>query len=140
MNRNQLGTILVIAVAAWAYAAPDSRGPSFDLSWHTVDGGGATFATGGGFTLGGTAGQPDAGPVMTGGDFTLVGGFWAAVTSGAPLGCLGDISNDGTVDAIDLGLLLGNWGVDGVGDLNGDNVVNAADLAIMLGAWGDCPG
>jgi hypothetical protein len=40
-----------------------------------VDGGGATFSTGGGYSLGGTAGQPDAG-VLTGGGYTLGGGFW----------------------------------------------------------------
>ena len=47
----------------------------FDLLWWTVDGGGATFSTGGPYTLGGTAGQPDAG-VTSGGDYTLSGGFW----------------------------------------------------------------
>jgi hypothetical protein len=41
----------------------------------TVDGGGGGSA-GGSFALGGTAGQPDAGR-MSGGTFTLAGGFWA---------------------------------------------------------------
>lgn len=50
-------------------------GGLFDLSWSTVDGGGGTFSTGGGFSLGGTAGQPDAGG-MGGGDYVLAGGFW----------------------------------------------------------------
>ena len=48
---------------------------SYDLSWWTVDGGGATFSTGGGYTLGGTIGQPDPG-LLAGGDYTLGGGFW----------------------------------------------------------------
>jgi hypothetical protein len=47
----------------------------YTLDWWTVDGGGATFSTGGGYSLGGTAGQPDAG-VLTGGGYTLGGGFW----------------------------------------------------------------
>ena len=47
---------------------------SYDLSWFTVDGG-AAFNTNGGYTLGGTLGQPDAG-VMSGGGYTLAGGFW----------------------------------------------------------------
>lgn len=47
----------------------------YELSWWTVDGGGGTFSSGGGYTLGGTAGQPDAG-VLAGGGYTLGGGFW----------------------------------------------------------------
>jgi len=75
-------------------------GGGYDLSWSTVDGGGGTFSTGGlscgvpllrcaacacatgaggqaqgVYTLGGTAGQPDAG-LLSGGSYTLGGGFW----------------------------------------------------------------
>jgi hypothetical protein len=49
-------------------------GGGYDLTWSTVDGGGYTF-TGGSYSLGGTAGQPDAG-LLTGGDYALAGGFW----------------------------------------------------------------
>ena len=51
-------------------------GGELDLSWNTVDSGGGTFSSGGGYALGGTIGQPDAGG-MTGGVYTLSGGFWA---------------------------------------------------------------
>ena len=47
----------------------------YDLSWWTVDGGGQTFSSDGRYSLGGTAGQPDAG-ILEGGGYTLVGGFW----------------------------------------------------------------
>lgn len=47
----------------------------YDLSWWTVDGGGHTFSTGGDYSLGGAAGQADAG-AMTGGTYLLDGGFW----------------------------------------------------------------
>jgi hypothetical protein len=47
----------------------------YDLSWWTVDGGGQMYSLGGGYKLGGTIGQPDAG-VLTGGGYTLGGGFW----------------------------------------------------------------
>lgn len=47
-----------------------------------------------------------------------------------------DLNCDGTVDAADLGILLGAWGTSGPGDLDGNGTVNAGDLAIMLGAWG----
>jgi hypothetical protein len=49
----------------------------YDLSWWTVDGGGGMLS-GGGYTLGGTAGQPDA-AMWTGGGYTLAGGFWGGV-------------------------------------------------------------
>ena len=47
----------------------------YDLSWWTVDGGGQMYSVGGGYELGGTIGQPDAG-VLAGGGYTLGGGFW----------------------------------------------------------------
>jgi hypothetical protein len=58
-------------------------GPGFDLNWFTIDGGGATYLTGGSFELGATAGQPDAG-LMTGGSFSLGSGFWYGAQSGSP--------------------------------------------------------
>jgi hypothetical protein len=62
--------VLLVGGVAWA-----AQSVSYDLSWWTVDAGGHTFSTGGGYTLGGTIGQPDAG-ALTGGDYTLGGGFW----------------------------------------------------------------
>jgi hypothetical protein len=71
----------VLALLLLAGAAVAQVGGGFDLSWSTVDGGGATFSTGGGYAVGGTAGQPDAG-VHTGGSFSVQGGFWGV---GQPL-------------------------------------------------------
>lgn len=53
-------------------------GGDYDLSWSTIDGGGYTFSTGGNYSLGGAIGQPDAG-LLTGGDYTLAGGFWGGM-------------------------------------------------------------
>ena len=50
-------------------------GGGYDLTWNTIDGGGYTFREGGGYSLGGTIGQPDA-KVLSGGGYTLAGGFW----------------------------------------------------------------
>jgi hypothetical protein len=47
----------------------------YELSWWTVDGGGHTYGAGGGYEIGGTIGQPDAGE-LAGGSYTLGGGFW----------------------------------------------------------------
>lgn len=47
-----------------------------------------------------------------------------------------DLNGDGVVDAIDLSILLGQWGAPGIADLNDDGVVDAVDLTILLGSWG----
>jgi hypothetical protein len=48
---------------------------SYDLTWNTIDGGGAMFSTGGGYELGGTIGQPEAG-ALSSATYTVNGGFW----------------------------------------------------------------
>ena len=65
--------LLLLLVPVLAYA----QGGGFGLKWWTVDGGGGTGA-GGAYALSGTLGQPDAGS-MSGGGYTLVGGFWSGV-------------------------------------------------------------
>jgi len=71
-----LAVLLLPAMAALAQSGGPPRQPGgYDLSWWTVDGGGATKAGANGYTLGGTAGQPDA-AVWSGGSYTLAGGFW----------------------------------------------------------------
>ncbi len=55
--------------------AVGAQGTGYDLSWWSVDGGGGTFSTGGGYSLGGTAGQADPG-VLANGGYNLGGGFW----------------------------------------------------------------
>jgi hypothetical protein len=55
--------------------------------------------------------------------------------------CLGDLDGDGRVSGIDLGALLGEWGMTGAAlraDLDGDGRVSGADLGILVGAWGNC--
>src|SRR2546421_6304208 len=59
---------------------------NYSIDWFTIDGGGGT-STGGVFSVSGTIGQPDAGH-MSGGNYTLDGGFWGIIaavqTPGAP--------------------------------------------------------
>jgi uncharacterized membrane protein len=55
-------------------------GGTYELTWSTLDGGGATSSTGGTYSLDGTIGQPDAG-AMSGGTYSLGGGFWAFATN-----------------------------------------------------------
>lgn len=49
-----------------------------------------------------------------------------------------DFDGDGSISAVDLGLLLGAWGECAYlcpFDLDGDDTVGSADLAILLGKW-----
>jgi hypothetical protein len=117
-------------------------GSDYDLAWHTVDGGGGSSG-GGGYELAGTIGQPDAGALMSGGEYTLAGGFWvaSAPASEPPCPLPGDINCDGVVDDFDLLLLMEAWGpcpdcADCPGDLNGDCVVDVHDLLLLLASWG----
>lgn len=55
---------------------------NYQINWFSVDGGGGV-STGGGFTLRGVAGQPDAG-TLSGGGFTLFGGFMLGGAAGGP--------------------------------------------------------
>ena len=84
-TKRRWATLLAIALLLLASATLPSAAPAvaqsgggYDLSWHTVDGGGGSFSSGGSYRLGGTIGQPDAG-VLAGGEFVLVGGFWRGV-------------------------------------------------------------
>jgi hypothetical protein len=59
----------------------------YSIDWYKVAGGGGT-STGGVYSVSGTIGQPDASGAMTGGNYSLTGGFWALYavqTPGAPL-------------------------------------------------------
>jgi hypothetical protein len=71
-----LGLLAALPVSAQTY----------DLSWFTIAGGGGT-STGSVYSVSGTIGQPAAG-TLSGGNYTLVGGFWGIVsavqTPGAP--------------------------------------------------------
>ena len=50
-----------------------------------MDGGGASGLTGGSYALSATSGQHDAGGALTGGPYTLTGGFWGAASpAGGP--------------------------------------------------------
>ncbi len=72
LYRALLASLALLLVAALSSAA----GPPYHIDRWTVDGGGGPL-NGGGYTLSGTAGQADAGQVLSGGGYALGGGFWA---------------------------------------------------------------
>jgi len=49
---------------------------SYSIDWYKIGGGGGT-STNGQYSLSGTIGQHDAGGPMSGGNYSVTGGFWA---------------------------------------------------------------
>ncbi len=122
-------------------AAGLSFAQDYAIDWHTVDGGGEMFSTGGTYELGGTIGQPDAG-AMTGGDYSLTGGFWAL----PPCWCLSDMNNDGVRNGQDVRAFVECFLAAGsncaCADLQTDGVLDMADVATFVDdllAGTDCP-
>ncbi len=68
--------LAAFASAAFLSAAAQAQ---TDLSWNTTDCGGGA-AAGGAITVNGTIGQAEPGPALTGGSYTLTGGFWTVST------------------------------------------------------------
>lgn len=77
-----------------------SLAQSYSIDWFKIAGGGGT-STNAPFSLSGTIGQHDASGAMTGGNFSLTGGFWSLTsvqqTAGAPALCIGHSGTQVTV-------------------------------------------
>ena len=90
-----LGTFFLTLFLATAASAQ-----SYSINWYKIAGGGGT-SSGGQYTLSGTIGQPDASMTMSGGNYSLTGGFWASVsvvqTTGAPRLYISESGNTVTV-------------------------------------------
>lgn len=60
---------------------------NYSIDWYKVSGGGGTSSNGQ-YAVSGTIGQHDAGQQMSGGNYSLTGGFWALIsvvqTAGLP--------------------------------------------------------
>jgi hypothetical protein len=74
----------ILAVAFYLAAALGTRAQSFSIDRFAIAGGGGT-STGGLFAVSGTIGQPDA-VTMSGGNYSLAGGFWSAIQTPPPVG------------------------------------------------------
>jgi hypothetical protein len=64
--------------AALLFAQPASA-QSYSIDWYKIAGGGGT-SSGGTYQLSGTIGQADAGAPLTGGSYSLTGGFWSLIS------------------------------------------------------------
>jgi len=81
MNIGRWSAALLLGIAWMAHAQ------SYSIDWYKIAGGGGT-STGGVYSVSGTIGQPDASGAMSGGTYSLTGGFWSLIsvvqTAGLP--------------------------------------------------------
>jgi hypothetical protein len=101
---------------------------SYSIDWHTIDSSGGT-STDGVYSVSGAIGQPDAGGPMTGGQFSVTGGFWALPqvmqTPGAPTL---------TIVPASPGFATISWTPD-----TGTNWVLQERTKLTFGAWTNSP-
>jgi len=80
--------VLALLLSTLIFQPSTASGQQYSINWFKVAGGGGTSA-GGAYQVSGTIGQHDAGGPMTGGSYSLTGGFWSVITivqtPGAPL-------------------------------------------------------
>ena len=77
---------LVGALLAILALTTSARAQSYSVDWSKIAGGGGS-STGGVYSVSGTIGQPDASGELSGGQYSVVGGFWSFIavpTPGAP--------------------------------------------------------
>ena len=82
LGSGMAAAVVLLLTAVNAHSQP------YTINWYKIAGGGGTSA-GGVYSVSGTIGQHDAGGPMTGGSYSLTGGFWSLIgvvqTPGAPL-------------------------------------------------------
>ncbi len=71
-------TVLGLLLAAFIGSQTAAQAQSYTIDWYKIAGGGGT-STGGTYQVSGTIGQPDASGAMSGGQYSVTGGFWALI-------------------------------------------------------------
>ena len=126
---------LLLIVSAFSFQL-SAFSQSYSIDWSTIDAGGGT-STGGMYSVTVTIGQPDAG-TMSGGNYTLQGGFWGIIaaiqTPGAPLLSISYAGNQAIVSwppavtgwtlQTNNNLATGTWG-DYAGAVSNNRVTNS---------------
>ena len=110
---------------------------TYTVDWYKIAGGGGT-STGGTYQVSGTIGQPDASGPLTGGNYSVTGGFWAMIsvvqTEGLPNLVIRHVGDSVIVSWADTGsytlqqngnLAGGSWATSGyaVSTANGTNSI-----------------
>jgi hypothetical protein len=82
---------------------------NYSIGWYKIAGGGGT-SSGGTYSVSGTIGQPDASGALSGGRYSLTGGFWSIIavvqTIGLPDLIVSHSGNSVTVSWPDTGTFI----------------------------------
>jgi hypothetical protein len=115
-----------IRLVAWSLAMLagfTASAQSYSVDWYKISGGGGT-STNGSYQVSGTIGQADASGAMSGGNYSVTGGFWALInvvqTPGAPTLYIAHSGNVVTVF----------WQ-----NVAGWNLVQNGNLTTPVGSW-----
>ena len=137
MKRTVVFVVPLVALLAFAWTALAQTGDGYDLSWSTVGGGGE--CGGGGYTLTGIAGKPDAGG-LSGGDYVLQGGFHRCAV-------LHDLDDNGVVNISDVMQVANRWRCrcgdecyDAYYDIDDDCDIDVVDIMLVVAQWGETCG
>ena len=107
----------------WLLTVAVIHAQSYSVDWYKVAGGGGT-STGGVYAVSGTIGQHDASGAMSGGNYSITGGYWALVqvvqTPGAPTLFISRSNNVATVF----------WQ-----NVSGWNLIQNGNLATPVASW-----
>jgi len=130
MKKFIVNIVALLALASVGYPQ------NYSIDWHKIAGGGGTSA-GGAYILSGAIGQPDAGSALTGGNYSVTGGFWsifAVQTPGAPFLTITRSGNQAIVSwslsvtgwtlQTNNNLGTGSWG-DYIGPISNNRVTNS---------------
>jgi hypothetical protein len=116
-----LRTILLCLTLAMACLRGATQ--SYSVDWYKISGGGGT-STNGSYSVSGTIGQPDASGALSGGNYSVTGGFWALInvvqTPGAPTLYISHAGNTVTV----------YWQ-----NVSGWNLVQNGNLTTPIASW-----
>src|SRR5690349_19033600 len=78
MRRNLAHSVLGISLGFFL-RTQSVTGQNVAIDWHQISGGGGT-SVGGTYAISGTIGQAGAGIALSGGNYSITGGFWSFVT------------------------------------------------------------
>jgi hypothetical protein len=79
--------LVIFCILSSAFCLPAAAQNVYSINWYKIANGGGASSNGQ-YSVSGTIGQPDAGGPLTGGSYSVTGGFWALYavqTPGAPL-------------------------------------------------------
>ena len=116
--------LILLSILAALLLAATAPAQSYSVNWYKVSGGGGT-STNGTYSISGTIGQHDAsGGAMSGGGYSVTGGFWAIYALSTPGLPPLNIRFAGPNSVIVYWLDTGNYSLKTNGNFNVPNWVN----------------